>query len=138
MLREPLITSVTQSKVRSMIHKVMSFLVSFAKRAPSKAEGGEESARKLQKSFSDEWELAVTRNSTMREQIPRKIIPVNFLGKRRISSVRQLVHLQKVWKMDKTQWFLQTQGIPLQKKKPQLLYFFQYRCLNYRCLTTDA
>lgn len=54
MLREPLIPSVTQSKFRSMIYKVMSFLVTFAKRASSKEEGVEESARKLQKSFSDE------------------------------------------------------------------------------------
>lgn len=54
MLRQPLIPSVTQTKVRSIIHKVMSFLVIFAKRASSKEDGGEESARKLQKSFSDE------------------------------------------------------------------------------------
>lgn len=98
MLREPLIPSVTQSKVRSIIHKVMSFLGIFAKRASSKEEEGEESARKLQKSVSDEQELAETRNSTMREEIPRdrKIIPAYALGKRRITSVRQLVQLQKV------------------------------------------
>lgn len=33
MLREPLIPSVTQSKVRSIIHKVMSFLGIFAKKS---------------------------------------------------------------------------------------------------------
>lgn len=54
MLRGPLIPLVTKSKVRSMVQKVMSFLVDFAKRAPSKGEGGEESVRKLQKSFSEE------------------------------------------------------------------------------------
>lgn len=83
-------TSFDATKGRNMIQKIMSFLEVFEKKDFSKGEEEEESVRKLQKSFSDDWEQAATRNRAMREQIPkeRKSNPVYSLGERRNSLVR--------------------------------------------------